>query len=68
MWSYIAAGHRKLPFGTKSSGLIIKYGLKIRGQRGTTLYITSSIEVKFINRFNSTSIPVSTTVVGVEIG
>ena len=36
MWSYIAGGlkikaieHRKLPFGTKSSGLIIKGGLKI---------------------------------------
>ena len=38
MWSYIAGGlkikviqHRKLPFGTKSSGLIIKGGLKIEG-------------------------------------
>ncbi len=36
MWSYIAGGlkiktiqHRKLPFGTKSSRLIIKDGLKI---------------------------------------
>ncbi len=36
MWYYIAGGlkikvisHRKLPFGTKSSGLIIKGGLKI---------------------------------------
>ena len=33
MWSYIAGGlkHRKLPFETKSSGLIIKGGLKIEG-------------------------------------
>ncbi len=38
MWSCIAGGlkikviqHRKLPFGTKSSGLIIKGGLKIEG-------------------------------------
>ncbi len=38
MWSYIVGGlqmkvmcHRKLPFGTKSSGLIIKGGLKIEG-------------------------------------
>ncbi len=38
MWSYIASGlkikvilHRKLPFGTKSSGLIINGGLKIEG-------------------------------------
>ncbi len=38
MWSYIAGGpkikviyHRKLPFGTKSSGLTIKGGLKIEG-------------------------------------
>ncbi len=38
MWSYIAGGlkikvisHQKLPFETKSSGLIIKGGLKIEG-------------------------------------
>ncbi len=38
MWSYTADGlkikvieHRKLPFGTISSGLIIKGGLKIEG-------------------------------------
>ncbi len=38
MWSYIAGGlkikviyNRKLPFGTKSSGLIIKGGPKIEG-------------------------------------
>ncbi len=37
MWSYIAGGlkikviHRKLPFGTKSSGVIIKGALKIQG-------------------------------------
>ncbi len=38
MWSYIAGGlkikvikHKKLPFGTKSSGLIIKGGRKIEG-------------------------------------
>ncbi len=38
MWSYIAGGlkikviqHRKLPFVTKSSGVIIKGGLKIEG-------------------------------------
>ncbi len=38
MWSYIAGGlkikvisHRKLPSGTKSSGLIIKGGLKLAG-------------------------------------
>ncbi len=38
MWSYIAGGlkikviwHRKLPFGTKSSDLIIKGGPKLEG-------------------------------------
>ncbi len=38
MWSYIAGGlkikvikYRKLPFGTKSSGLISKGSLKIEG-------------------------------------
>ncbi len=40
-------GHRKLPFGTKSSGLIIICGLKIEG----LLYISPSFQDSAIVEF-----------------
>ncbi len=54
MWSYITGGlkikviyHRKMTFGTKSSGLIIKGGLKIEGCKiEGLLYTISSGGVK----------------------
>ena len=59
MWSSIAGGKikviydRKLPFGTKTSGIIIKGGLKIEGIEGCKieglLYVHYNHTIQYIN-------------------
>ncbi len=63
MWSYIAGDlkikvteHRKMPFATKSSGLIIKEGLKIEGCKIEGLlyrYISSSYLAVIVNHLET---------------